>query len=59
MKLNHCMRAHLRSDWPEWRRAIDVEFQNFESAGTWDVVERLSGVNIVDSKWVFYLKKDL
>jgi Reverse transcriptase (RNA-dependent DNA polymerase) len=25
---------------------------------TWDVVKRPSSINIVDSKWVFYLKKD-
>ena len=50
--------ARLRSDWPEWKKAIDVELQNLKEAGTWDVVERPSGVNIVDSKWVFRLKKD-
>lgn len=27
-------------------------------AGTWEVVERPDGVNVVDSKWVFRLKKD-
>ena len=50
--------ARLRSDWPEWRKAIDVELQNLKSAGTWDVVGRPGGVNVVDSKWVFRLKKD-
>ena len=50
--------AHLRSDWLEWRKGIDVELQNLKLAGTWDVVERPGGVNIVDSKWVFHLKKD-
>jgi hypothetical protein len=44
--------------WPEWRKAIDVELQNLKSACTWDVVERPGGVNIVDSKWGFCLKKD-
>jgi hypothetical protein len=50
--------ARQRSDWPEWKKAIDVELQNLKEAGTWDVVERPSGVNIVDSKWVFRLKKN-
>ena len=50
--------ACLRSDWPEWRRAMDVELQNLELAETWDVVERPSSINIVDPKWVFCLKKD-
>ena len=40
------------------RGPIDVELQNLESAGTWQVVERPEGVNVVDSKWVFQLKKD-
>ena len=50
--------AQLRVDWPEWRKAIDVELQNLKKAKTWDVIERPSSVNIVDSKWVFHLKKD-
>ena len=50
--------AHLRSDWPEWRKVIDVELQNLKLAGTWDIVERPGGANVVDSKWVFHLKKD-
>ena len=48
----------MRSDWPEWKKAIDVELQNLQSAGTWDIIERPSNVNVVDSKWVFRLKKD-
>lgn len=50
--------ARMRSDWLEWRKAIDVELDNLKSAGTWDVVERPANVNVVDSKWVFRLKKD-
>ena len=40
--------AQLRVYWPEWRRVIDVELQTLKSAETWDVVERLSSINIVD-----------
>jgi hypothetical protein len=50
--------ARTRSDWPQWKEAIDVELRNLEQAGTWEVVERPGGVNIVDSKWVFRLKKN-
>jgi hypothetical protein len=50
--------ACVRSDWPQWKIAIDVELRNLEAAGTWEVVERPGGVNVVDSKWVFRLKKD-
>ena len=50
--------AHSRSDWPKWKEAIDVELRNLNEAKTWEVVERPVGVNVVDSKWVFWLKKD-
>jgi hypothetical protein len=51
--------ARVRSDWPEWRKAIDIELENLKAAGTWNVVERPGNINIVDSKWVFRLKKDV
>ena len=50
--------ARTRSDWPEWKKAIDVELENLKAAGTWEVVERLNGVNVDNSKGVFRLKKD-
>ena len=50
--------ARMRTDWPQWKAAIDVELQNLRAAGTWEVVERPDDVNVVDSKWVFRLKKD-
>lgn len=51
--------ARQRSDWPKWKEAIDVELGNLKAAGTWEVVERPHGTNVVDSKWVFRLKKDV
>ena len=50
--------AHRQSSWPEWKKAIDVELENLKIAGTWDVVERPENTNVIDSKWVFRLKKD-
>ena len=50
--------ARQRSDWPQWKKAIDVELDSLKAAGTWEVVNRPDGVNVVDSKWVFRLKKD-
>ena len=50
--------ARKRSDWPELEKAINVELKNLKAAGTWDVVERPENTNVVDSKWVFRLKKD-
>ena len=45
--------ACMRSDWPQWKKAIDVELQSLKAAETWEVVERPDGMNVVDSKWVF------
>ena len=50
--------AHRRSDWPQWKQAIGVELENLKAAGTWEIVERPEGINVVDSKWVFRMKKD-
>jgi transposase InsO family protein len=50
--------ARRRSDWKRWEEAIGVELDALERAGTWEVVERPRGRNIVESKWVFHLKKD-
>jgi len=50
--------ARSRPDWPDWNRGIQKELRRLESAGTWRVVPRPEGVNVVGSKWVFRVKKD-
>ena len=45
-------------DWPKWQEAINVEFQNLKMNSTLELVERPSGGNVVDSKWVFQIKKN-
>ena len=50
--------ARSWSDWPEWQKAIKVELNTLKNAGTWEVIERPPNINIVDSKWVFRVKKD-
>jgi hypothetical protein len=50
--------ARKRSDWPQWQAAIEVELANLKEAGTWEIVERPQNINVVDSKWVFRMKKD-
>ena len=50
--------ARVRVDWPEWKKMIDVKLKNLETAGTWELVERPDVVNVVDSKWLFRLKKN-
>ena len=44
-------------DWLQWKDVIKVELEALWEAGTWEVVERLVNTNVVDSKWVFQIKK--
>jgi hypothetical protein len=39
--------ARRRSDWPKWEEAIRVKLDALKKAGTWGVVERPRGRNIV------------
>ena len=50
--------AQKRPDWLLWERAIEEELATIKAAGTWEVVEKPEGVNVVGSKWVFRAKKD-
>jgi hypothetical protein len=50
--------AQSRSDWPEWDKAIQVELNALRTGRTWEFVERPPNTNVVDSKWVFHIKKD-
>ena len=50
--------AQSWSDWPEWEKAIQVKLNALRNAGTWELVERPLNTNVVDSKWVFHIKKD-
>jgi histone deacetylase 1/2 len=42
---------------PHWRAAIADEFQALLWNNTWRLVSSQSGINIIDSKWVFKVKK--
>ena len=50
--------AQKRPDWPLWEKAIEEELATLRAAGTWEVVDRPVGVNVIGSKWVFKAKKD-
>ena len=50
--------AKRRPDWKRWEKAIQDELDALERAGTWKLVERPRGRNVVESKWVLHLKKD-
>jgi hypothetical protein len=45
--------AQSRSDWPSWQQAMDREMKMLKDVGTWEMVPRPTGRNIVGSKWVF------
>ncbi len=45
-------------DWPLWEGAIREELATLKAAGTWEIVDKPVGANIVGSKWVFRIKKD-
>jgi histone deacetylase 1/2 len=43
---------------PQWKSAMDTEYSAFLKNGTWRLVPPRPGVNIIDSKWVFKVKKN-
>ena len=51
--------ARRRVDWPKWDLVIKAELEALKKVGTWGVVERLRGRNIVACKWVLHIKKDV
>jgi histone deacetylase 1/2 len=42
---------------PHWRTAMEQEYQALLKNETWRLVPPKTGVNIIDSKWVFKVKK--
>lgn len=48
-----------RMDKLQWEEAMKEEIEKLIRRNTWKVVQKPDGVNIVGSKWVFRLKKDV
>lgn len=42
---------------PQWRSATDAEFKALLKNKTWQLVPPRGGVNIINCKWVFKLKR--
>jgi Reverse transcriptase (RNA-dependent DNA polymerase) len=49
--------AKLRTDWPQWEKAINTELKTVEDAGTYEEVLRPPGKNIVNCKLIFKIKR--
>lgn len=47
-----------RADKLQWEAAMKDEISRLQERGTWKVVKKPTGVNVVGSKWVFRIKKD-
>lgn len=48
--------AKRRSDWPNWRKAIDDEYKSLIKNGTWSMCDLPSGRKSISCKWVFKIK---
>ena len=44
-------------NWPEWKIAIEREYNFLMENGTWEFVSCSNGANIITRKWYFKLKK--
>ncbi|WVZ49109.1 hypothetical protein U9M48_000490 [Paspalum notatum var. saurae] len=42
---------------PEWKQAMDVEYSALMRNHTWELVPPKKGINLIDSRWVFKVKK--
>ena len=42
--------------YPDWRKAMDAEFQALIKNKTWDLVPYSEDMNVVTNKWVFIVK---
>ncbi|PWA86467.1 gag/pol polyprotein [Artemisia annua] len=43
---------------PEWRQAMAEEFDALVRNGTWSLVPCAKNTNVIDSKWVYRIKRD-
>jgi len=50
--------ARTSPDWPHWEEAMHREIAELQGKGTWEVVSRPQGANIVGSRWTYHLKHD-
>lgn len=51
--------AHKHPDWPKWQEAIQIELDSLEKNSTWHLVKQPPDANVVDSRWVLRIKKNV
>jgi hypothetical protein len=42
---------------PHWRDAMEAKFSTLQANGTWKLGHHVSGVNLIDCKWVIKVKR--
>jgi hypothetical protein len=42
---------------PNWKKAMEEEYATLLKNGTWHLVPSKSGMNLIDCKWVFKIKR--
>ncbi|VDB91614.1 unnamed protein product [Peniophora sp. CBMAI 1063] len=58
-KIPKSYRDAVKSEfWDKWLEAIRYELAQLAAHGTWEVVDRPNGVNVVKCRWVFAIKHD-
>jgi len=59
--LKPCMltEAKCQPNWLYWEKAIKEELATLKATSTWRLEKALPGANIISSKWVLKVKKDV
>jgi len=50
--------AHASPDWPEWEKAIQIELEQLQRMGTWELVDKPVSAVPIANKWVFTKKRN-
>ena len=50
--------VRTRSDWLEWKKAMDEELALMAKYDVWDEVDKPEDTNIVGCRWIFCIKRD-